>query len=89
MSESDAHKHVFTVRDFVAGFLAGVSQILVGQPLDLVKTYIQMGGKNVNPASIFKQIFRENGFNIFRYYKGASTMFIGNGLTTSYEFGLN
>lgn len=54
----DVHKSVLTVRDFVAGFLAGASQTLVGQPLDLVKTYIQMGGKDVNATQVFKQIWK-------------------------------
>ncbi len=58
MTEENAHKSVITLRDFIAGFCAGVSQILVGQPLDLVKTCIQMGGKDVNIGGVFKQVLR-------------------------------
>lgn len=38
---------IISFRDFLSGFCAGVAQIVVGQPLDLVKTYIQMAGRKI------------------------------------------
>jgi hypothetical protein len=55
---TNIHQSLFTARDFVAGFCAGVSQIAVGQPLDLAKTYIQMAGRKVSITEVCKQLWK-------------------------------
>lgn len=62
---------------------------MVGQPLDLVKTYIQMAGRKVSFKEVAQMCWKKAGFNIFMYYRGASTMFVGNGITVSCELGMN
>lgn len=66
-----------------------MAQIVVGQPLDLIKTHIQMSETKVPLTKILGNLWKEYGMNIAGYYKGASTMFIGNGLTVGLEFGFN
>lgn len=39
---------VVSFKAYLAGLCAGFSQTLLGQPLDLVKTYIQMAGRKVS-----------------------------------------
>jgi hypothetical protein len=69
--------------------LAGFALTIVGQPMDYVKTQIQMVGKRLSPPEILRLLWKQAGFNVFTYYKGASTMFLGNGLLVSQELGFN
>jgi solute carrier family 25 carnitine/acylcarnitine transporter 20/29 len=80
---------VINLRAYAAGMCAGFSQTLLGQPLDLVKTYIQTAGRKSSMGELSRYLWKENRLNIFSYYRGSSTMFIGSGLLMAGELGLN
>ena len=60
------------IYQFVSGAIAGVSEILVMYPLDVVKTRQQLATTNDYNGTIncLKKIVREEGFS--RLYKGIS-----------------
>jgi hypothetical protein len=80
---------VVNVNAYIAGLCAGFSQTLFGQPLDLVKTYIQTAGRKVSFKELASHLWREHGLSPFSYYRGSSTMFLGSGLLVAGELGLN
>lgn len=41
-------QHATNLRSYVAGLAAGLSQTLIGQPLDLIKTYVQASGRQMS-----------------------------------------
>ena len=70
--------------DFCCGMLAGWSYTLVGQPLDYLKTVMQMTTKNPSEINIMKDIYKKHGFKGF--YRGSSSMFLGFSLVGGMEF---
>jgi len=80
---------VVSFRAYLAGLCAGLSQTMFGQPLDLVKTYIQTAGRKVSFRELAGQMWKEHGMNPLSYYRGSSTMFLGSGLLMAGELGLN
>lgn len=85
----EAPHNIFNLKDFFSGLMAGFAQTIVGQPMDYIKTQIQMAGRKLTLSETAKLIWKEAGLNIFTYYRGSSTMFLGNGLLVSQELGLN
>ncbi|KAG9027079.1 hypothetical protein FRB95_008155 [Tulasnella sp. JGI-2019a] len=65
------------VLDLIAGSVAGAAQILVGQPLDTVKTRAQIAPKGMfkGPMDILMQTVRKEGF--FALYKGMAAPLLG------------
>ncbi|KAG8852956.1 hypothetical protein FRB96_008475 [Tulasnella sp. 330] len=63
--------------DLIAGSIAGAAQILVGQPLDTVKTRAQIAPKGMfkGPMDILMQTIRNEGF--FALYKGMAAPLLG------------
>lgn len=61
------------VDDLVAGSLAGAAQVIVGQPLDTIKTRAQIAppGKFKGPIDIFLQTVRKEG--PYGLFKGVRT----------------
>ena len=57
--------------DFLAGSLAGAAQVIVGQPLDTIKTRAQIAppGRFRGPLDIFVQTVRYEG--VYGLFKGA------------------
>lgn len=74
------------LNDFVAGFLAGVSQLIVGQPLDFIKIKMQTSQNPISPLEAAKSIIHEHGFHGF--YRGSSSMFMGIGAAIAIEFSI-
>ncbi|KIM35044.1 hypothetical protein M413DRAFT_449925 [Hebeloma cylindrosporum] len=66
-----------TVNELVAGSVGGAAQVLVGQPLDTIKTRAQIAPKGMfkGPMDILKQTFRNEGF--FALYKGMASPLLG------------
>ncbi|KAI0343773.1 mitochondrial carrier [Trametopsis cervina] len=66
-----------TVNELLAGSVAGAAQVLVGQPLDTIKTRAQIAPKGMfnGPMDILKQTLRKEGF--FALYKGMASPLIG------------
>ncbi|KAJ7122144.1 mitochondrial carrier [Mycena epipterygia] len=66
-----------TVNELLAGSVGGAAQVLVGQPLDTVKTRAQIAPKGMfkGPMDIIMQTVRKEGF--FALYKGMASPLIG------------
>ncbi|KIJ51421.1 hypothetical protein M422DRAFT_26837 [Sphaerobolus stellatus SS14] len=66
-----------TLNDLLAGSVAGAAQVIVGQPLDTVKTRAQIAPKGMfrGPMDILLQTVRKEGF--FALYKGMASPLIG------------
>jgi len=69
--------YISTVNDLVAGSVAGAAQVLVGQPLDTIKTRAQIAPKGMfkGPMDILAQTVRKEGF--FALYKGMASPLLG------------
>lgn len=65
------------ISDLIAGFCAGCSQLIVGQPLDFIKTKIQASETNKSILQSMKEIYHEYGLRGF--YRGSSSIFMGIG----------
>ncbi|KAJ7124055.1 mitochondrial carrier [Mycena crocata] len=66
-----------TVNELLAGSVGGAAQVLVGQPLDTVKTRAQIAPKGMfkGPMDILTQTVRKEGF--FALYKGMASPLLG------------
>ncbi|CAL1711272.1 unnamed protein product [Somion occarium] len=66
-----------TVNELLAGSVGGAAQVLVGQPLDTIKTRAQVAPKGMfkGPMDILIQTVRKEGF--FALYKGMASPLIG------------
>ena len=71
-------------KDFLSGMLAGWAQVLVGQPLDLIKVRIQTAVSSISSAQIVKDIYHSYGLKGF--YRGSSSLFLGFSGTVAAEF---
>ncbi|KAI0754856.1 mitochondrial carrier [Daedaleopsis nitida] len=66
-----------TINELIAGSVGGASQVIVGQPLDTIKTRAQTAPKGMfkGPMDILAQTLRKEGF--FALYKGMASPLIG------------
>ncbi|KDR69805.1 hypothetical protein GALMADRAFT_255618 [Galerina marginata CBS 339.88] len=66
-----------TINELLAGSVGGAAQVLVGQPLDTIKTRAQVAPKGMftGPMDILKQTLRNEGF--FALYKGMASPLLG------------
>ncbi|THG94042.1 hypothetical protein EW026_g7345 [Hermanssonia centrifuga] len=66
-----------TVNELLAGSVGGAAQVLVGQPLDTIKTRAQIAPKGMfkGPMDILVQTLRKEGF--LALYKGMASPLIG------------
>jgi len=66
-----------TINDLIAGSFGGAAQVLVGQPLDTVKTRAQTAPKGMfkGPMDILVQTVRKEG--LFALYKGMASPLLG------------
>lgn len=66
-----------TLNELAAGSVGGAAQVLVGQPLDTIKTRAQIAPKGMfkGPMDILMQTLRNEGF--FALYKGMASPLIG------------
>lgn len=72
------------ISDFIAGFCAGCSQLIVGQPLDFIKTKIQASTTKKSILESIKEINHEYGLRGF--YRGSSSILMGIGAAIALEF---
>ncbi|KAF8873939.1 mitochondrial carrier [Infundibulicybe gibba] len=61
-----------TINELLAGSVGGAAQVLVGQPLDTIKTRAQIAPR---PMDILSQTLRKEGF--FALYKGMASPLLG------------
>jgi solute carrier family 25 carnitine/acylcarnitine transporter 20/29 len=72
---------------FVAGFAYGATTVVVGQPLDTIKTRMQASsGKSMTSWSVGREIFVKEG--IVGLYRGGIPILIGGALIRSAQFGV-
>jgi len=66
-----------TLNELIAGSAGGAAQVLVGQPLDTIKTRAQVAPRGMfkGPMDILAQTLRKEGF--FALYKGMASPLIG------------
>lgn len=75
---------------FIAGFAYGTTNVLVGQPLDTIKTRMQALQGNQNSVSAVRtatEIIRKEGF--WGLYRGGGPLVLGGALIRSAQFGVN
>ncbi|PVH21415.1 hypothetical protein CXQ85_000392 [Candidozyma haemuli] len=61
------------VKDIAAGFVGGATQVLIGQPFDLVKIRLQTSPSGATTTSIVKQVIQKEG--PLAFYKGTLALF--------------
>ncbi|EUC62494.1 ornithine transporter 1 [Rhizoctonia solani AG-3 Rhs1AP] len=63
--------------DLIAGSMGGVAEVIVGQPLDTIKTRAQIAPKGMftGPMNILTQTMKNEGF--FALYKGMASPLLG------------
>ncbi|KAG0067269.1 mitochondrial carrier [Linnemannia elongata] len=71
-------KEIVPWHDFVAGSLGGMAQVTVGQPMDTIKTRLQIEGPNgrfVGPMDCLRKTIKNEGF--LGLYKGMASPLVG------------
>lgn len=71
------------LKDTASGFVGGATQVLVGQPFDLVKVRIQTGQFST-PLEAFSKTLKNEG--PLAFYKGTAAPLIGVGACVSVQF---
>lgn len=70
-------------KDVIAGFIGGATQVLIGQPADLVKIRLQTSA-STSSLDIIKQVMRNEG--PLAFYKGTTAPLVGVGACVSLQF---
>ncbi|KAJ1025778.1 hypothetical protein NDA18_004112 [Ustilago nuda] len=75
-------------KDVLSGTIGGIAQVLVGQPLDILKVRLQTSppGTYTGMADCAAQIVKNEG--PFAFYKGTLTPLLGVGACVSIQFGV-
>jgi solute carrier family 25 carnitine/acylcarnitine transporter 20/29 len=91
VGKSGESESLITVKDFVAGTVAGVLQVLVGQPFDIIKVRIQAQSPinpiYKNPYDCARKIYLNEG--LYTFYRGTLSPLVGIGACVSIQFGVN
>jgi hypothetical protein len=87
---------MISVESFVAGFAYGGTTVLVGQPMDTMKTLVQVRSSSPSlpsssPSSpslirTARDLYASSGIRGF--YRGGTALFLGGGLMRSAQFGV-
>ncbi|KAK0480128.1 mitochondrial carrier [Armillaria novae-zelandiae] len=72
---SSSSPSLSTINELLAGSVGGAAQVLVGQPLDTVKTRAQIAPSSKGPMDILVQTVRKEGS--FALYKGMASPLFG------------
>lgn len=76
---------VLSMDNFIAGYAYGVTSVIVGQPLDTMKTRMQaLGLKSASQTAA--AILKQDG--VAGLYRGGLPLFVGGGLIKSAQFGV-
>ena len=76
-----------SIESFIAGFAYGGTTVLVGQPLETIKTLTQVPSTRQKPSLIqtATNLYSEGGIRAF--YRGGMPLLLGGGLMRSAQFG--
>lgn len=72
------------LKDIAAGFIGGATQVLIGQPADLVKIRLQTSKNATTSTQVIKQVFQNEG--ALAFYKGTLAPLVGVGACVSLQF---
>jgi len=90
MSTKEKPKTVPTYLNFLFGGLSGCLATCVVQPIDMIKTQIQLASegsaKNISPITITKEFIKQNSF--LGLYKGLDSALLRQVLYTTTRFGI-
>lgn len=77
-----------TIKDVASGTAGGLAQVLVGQPLDILKVRLQTAapGKYNGLGDCALEIVKKEG--LLGFYKGTLTPLLGVGACVSIQFGV-
>ncbi|CAH6720341.1 mitochondrial glycine transporter Ymc1p [[Candida] jaroonii] len=70
------------VKDITAGFVGGATQVLIGQPFDLIKIRLQTSNSTI--TQVFQDVVKKEG--ILSFYKGTLPPLFGVGACVSLQF---
>ncbi|XP_073914942.1 solute carrier family 25 member 48 isoform X2 [Castor canadensis] len=76
----------FQLEDFVAGWIGGAASVIVGYPLDTVKTRLQAGVGFGNTLSCIRMVYRRE--SVFGFFKGMSFPLASIAVYNSVVFGV-
>ncbi|GJC77540.1 mitochondrial carrier protein [Colletotrichum tofieldiae] len=74
-----------TAKDLFSGAAGGVTQVLLGQPFDIVKVRLQTSTTPTTALTAATQIYKNEG--ALAFYKGTLTPLLGIGACVSIQFG--
>ncbi|KAL4471128.1 hypothetical protein ABPG72_006509 [Tetrahymena utriculariae] len=77
---------VYTLRDYIAGSIGGITQVLIGQPFDTIKVRLQSSVNKISIGECLKDLIRNEG--IFAFYKGVASPLICMSGIVSIQFGI-
>lgn len=72
------------LHNLFAGWLAGVGQVVVGQPFDAVKVRLQTNQQQASALRCLREIVQREGLCVL--YKGSSAPLLGVGLISAVQF---
>lgn len=72
------------IKDVAAGFVGGATQVLIGQPADLVKIRLQTSGGHASASQVIKDVIQNEG--LLAFYKGTLPPLVGVGVCVSLQF---
>mmetsp|Transcript_1107 Transcript_1107/g.2419 ORF Transcript_1107/g.2419 Transcript_1107/m.2419 type:complete len:259 (+) Transcript_1107:148-924(+) len=76
------------MESFIAGFAYGGTTVLIGQPLDTIKTLQQAaGGGRKSAVTIARELYASGG-GVPAFYRGGLPLLLGGGLMRSAQFGV-
>ncbi|XP_005376540.1 PREDICTED: solute carrier family 25 member 48 isoform X4 [Chinchilla lanigera] len=76
----------FQLEDFVAGWIGGTASVIVGHPLDTVKTRLQAGVGYGSTLSCIRMVYRRE--SVFGFFKGMSFPLASIAVYNSVVFGV-
>ncbi|XP_036169648.1 solute carrier family 25 member 48 isoform X5 [Myotis myotis] len=76
----------FQLEDFAAGWIGGAASVIVGYPLDTVKTRLQAGVGYGNTLSCIRMVYRKE--SVFGFFKGMSFPLASIAVYNSVVFGV-
>nr|XP_010336859.1 solute carrier family 25 member 48 isoform X6 [Saimiri boliviensis boliviensis] len=76
----------FQLEDFAAGWIGGAASVIVGHPLDTVKTRLQAGVGYGNTLSCIRTVYRRE--SVFGFFKGMSFPLASIAVYNSVVFGV-
>jgi hypothetical protein len=78
---------IISIESFIAGFAYGGTTVLVGQPLETLKTLTQVHSSTQKPSLVqtATNLYQQGGLRAF--YRGGMPLLLGGGLMRSAQFG--